>query len=46
MNELEPMSTEMSVPLPPSKGSPSILPVKSMITRSFSAALAFFFLSV
>ena len=40
MNVPEPMLTPTSPPVPPSNGSPSILPVKSMTTRSPVSALA------
>ena len=39
MNEFEPIITAMSSPVPPSKGAPSILPVKSIVTLSPFAAL-------
>ena len=40
MKVFEPMQTAMSSPVPPSNGVPSIVPVKSITTRSPLSALA------
>jgi hypothetical protein len=40
MKVFEPIRTAMSSPLPPAKGSPPMVPVKEMLTRSPFAAFS------